>query len=393
MQCITIHPPELIEDGKTLTVLTRVAAPELFPNMPGGLWYRFPAHYRAYITERSDAQLAGLYMAAMGYGMDLEIQGPVSARLVEGLNELQPILVRLMPREMKRMTIHAPDTVSAISTPLPTAVGTNFSGGVDSSFTLWSHLAQNDPNPKTRVTHGLFVQGLDIGDSQNYELCRSSYERMYHRLGLTLLSAQTNVRLWYPQRDWAWFSIAPSFSAALVFGRLFGRFYSPAGYWIQEGPPYSEIALIDRYFSTETMQLEPDGVETTRANKTFAIAGWTETYDSLRVCYKKLNGLVNCCRCDKCLMTMLVLEMAGALGKYKTFPLPLTRPHIYSIRYHARGRIIYGILAKARELGREDLVRDISIVIMLNRARWFVKHRYKRVQSLSPRRQPRVVHS
>ena len=37
-----------------------------------------------------------------------------------------------------------------------------FTGGVDSTFTLWSHLPQNQPVPEFRITHAIFLKGFDI---------------------------------------------------------------------------------------------------------------------------------------------------------------------------------------------------------------------------------------
>ena len=41
----------------------------------------------------------------------------------------------------------------------------------------------------------------------------------------------------------------------------------------------------------------------------------------LRVCWKNYGRRDNCCRCEKCLRTMLMLDLLGKLGPFEAFPL------------------------------------------------------------------------
>ena len=41
----------------------------------------------------------------------------------------------------------------------------------------------------------------------------------------------------------------------------------------------------------------------------------------LRVCWKNYGRRDNCCRCEKCLRTMLMLDALGKLGPFEAFPL------------------------------------------------------------------------
>jgi hypothetical protein len=53
--------------------------------------------------------------------------------------------------------------------------------------------------------------------------------------------------------------------------------------------------------------------------KLTAISRVPETYERLRVCWIQDLGLRNCGRCEKCIRTMVALEIIDALPKYKTF--------------------------------------------------------------------------
>lgn len=371
---LILHPALICADKNKLTVSAQVTSPENFPWMPRSLWYRFPAEYRDYTGESNDAQVVALFLVAMGHGLDLQVLGPMSSRLLHSLNELQQVLARLFPTQVKIVTIDARELVGDETRPPGRGVAAPFSGGADSFYTLWSHLPHNDPDPQTRLTHGIFVHGLDFADPQNFEVCRAAYSALYRRLGLELLTAATNVRDWYTGMEWSWNYFAPVLSPALVLDKLIGRLYAPSNSTIFSPPPWDEFTLLDRFFSTDSVEVVGDAVTVTKANKLYSLARWDATYDSLRVCYKKINGLENCCRCHKCLYTMIALELADSLSRYTTFPLPLTRTHIRRMHISRNARsITWTVYDKARELGRRDTTFDMSVALAASRVRWFLQ--------------------
>ncbi len=366
-----IHPVEIISRRETVTAVTRVSGPPLFKGMPASLWFECPAAYREFLSERADAAVASLLLAAMSYGQDIVVEGPLSTRLYRGLYDLQEVAVRMYPDRMKRIAIHA-EQLDSTSPPLtPHAVAGAFSGGVDSFYTLWSHLPRNDPDPAAQLTHGLFVRGFDIADAKNYERCRALYQKVFERQGLTLLTPHTNSRGWYAELDWSWMYIAPLAGMALALGSLLRRFYVPTGSTTDCAAPWGEFAQLNRLFSTETLEIIDDAPTTRKPTKIFALAHWDETYDHLRVCYRKIDGLVNCCRCAKCINTMAALELTGQLSRYKTFPLPLTRRKIRLLRVPHHAPFLYEwMLTQARECGRKDMALDYSVAFALSRVRW-----------------------
>lgn len=368
---LIIHPVSIRAENNDLLIVAPVTAPALFPRMPRNLYYRAPGSYRDYLSTRNDAHVVALFLVALWHGLDMEIQGPISARLLRGLNELQPILLRLFRQVLKPITLHAAHLLDDAPKPWARGVAAPFSGGGDSFYTLWSHLPQNDPDPQTQLTHGIFVYGFDIRDPQNFETCFAAYRALFHRLGLELLTVSTNLRAWYVGMEWGWTYFAPVLTPALILDQLIGRVHMPANSVISDAPPWGEYTLLDRFLSTGSVEVADDGVTTTKAQKLAALAHWDATYDHLRVCYKKINGLENCCRCGKCLNTMIALELAGTLSRYKTFPLPLTRAEIRGMHIPKMSQVITQTsLAQARAQGRNDIVLDMSLAFALSRVRW-----------------------
>jgi hypothetical protein len=134
--------------------------------------------------------------------------------------------------------------------------------------------------------------------------------------------------------------------------------------------------------------------------KVAAIAGSDTALRHLRVCTALLNlrtgnqaleGAYNCGSCEKCVRTMINLEITGKLAQCRTFRRPLDARSIRRLQMTADYRGFYvENLAALRELGiRPDLQRALAYV--LRRPSWLNGPRarrriYKLQKGLRPRR-------
>ena len=172
-----------------------------------------------------------------------------------------------------------------------------------------------------------FDPDADLANTGSFLRMQSLYEPMMRRLGLELVVVRTNLLqflgLAIQKQAFAAFVTAP----ALVLGRLFSRYYVPSSYkfTLLGGFPDGSHPMFDHLLATETMETIHDGGHLTRVAKTVAISQWPETYDLLRVCFKATgvqpdrDAIANCCACEKCLRTMMTLDVAGALDNYRCF--------------------------------------------------------------------------
>ena len=66
---------------------------------------------------------------------------------------------------------------------------------IDSFYTLYSHLPENEDNPMNQITHLLYIDGFDtlLGDP-TYSVAKKHYEEFANKLGIKLLTASTNIR-------------------------------------------------------------------------------------------------------------------------------------------------------------------------------------------------------
>ena len=63
-----VHEPEIIEKGGEIKVSSRIEIEPSGGRFPATLWFRFPADYRDYVTDRSDGFAVALLPLAMELG-------------------------------------------------------------------------------------------------------------------------------------------------------------------------------------------------------------------------------------------------------------------------------------------------------------------------------------
>ncbi len=163
----------------------------------------------------------------------------------------------------------------------------------------------------------------------------------------------------------------PLAAAALVLGAMFERFYIPSSYAYHRLVPDGSHPMLDHLLSTDTLQIIHDGAEASRTAKTMAIAGWPDTHSRLRVCFRSArfnperHVFENCGACEKCLRTMIPLEVAGLLNQFVTFPVGLASRNIRRVHYLSRSSRSFALenLHFARQAARWDLVTVLAYVI------------------------------
>lgn len=366
-----IHPQTpKIENGE-ITVSAGIELQKPPYDFPKTLWFRFPEAQAEFVSERADGFAVALLNLALLRGEDIQLRGTLSPRLAWGMQEFQRVQSLWHPHEKKPVTICADDY--ARTEPGAGKIGCAFSGGVDSFFTLWTHLPQNEPYRGNAVSYGLFVQGLDIGlhETHTFETHRTAYAKILREWGVELLTARTNIRAFDQAGDWV-YAITPALASVVhLLGRGLGRFYIPASEFYAEQPPWGPDAFLSALLSSEEVQILEDGAGFDKYEKIEAVARIPASYDCLRVCYQDASGLVNCGKCDKCVHTMTSLALCGALPKYSTFPKPLTRRKIlFSKTPYTMLAIELSTLNAALRAHRYDYASGISFKLFWNSLRW-----------------------
>lgn len=105
------------------------------------------------------------------------------------------------------------------------------------------------------------------------------------------------------------------FAEIVVAGGKTGRY--------AHGEPWGSSPDLDPLWSTERLTFVHDGCEASRLDKIRLITRFPIVLETLRVCWENPSNEYNCCKCEKCLRTMLGLHIAGVLPECKTFALPI----------------------------------------------------------------------
>jgi 7-cyano-7-deazaguanine synthase in queuosine biosynthesis len=253
-----------------------------------------------------------------------------------------------------------PIDVKARTEPEPRAAGVAcfFSGGVDSFYSVLSHLDE--------ITGLVFVHGFDIQPRHQELRARisESLREAASRLGKPLIEVETNVRTFSDQyalwsEEYHGSALA---SVALLLSPQFGRCYIPASFSPTYSVPWGSHKDLDPLFSSDATDIIHDGADATRVEKARLLAGSEVALQSLRVCWENRGGKYNCGRCEKCIRTMVNLRVVGALERCTTFdqPLRMSRVARVPIPDQCARVFIEENLAAARETGDHALVRAVA---------------------------------
>ena len=389
-----IAEPQRTTTEKSVQVSVSVTLETPFSLLPKKftLWYEVPSQYEeALTTDRGDAFTVGLLFLAMRLHEDIHVRAPMSSRLLHGLREYQQIFSEwfsyLQAVEIKH---------EGFATPIQGATGTGtfFSGGVDSFFTLWSHLQDQEAIPDYKITHGIFIDGFDTNrpGSSAFDTFFEAYERLFDTLGLTLIPVRTNLKTYINNTTVGWRVSHGSFliSTSLLLQYLLDICYVPSTeeYTDDAGFKYGTNPLVDHLLSTESLEIVHDGAWANRPDKTRVIADWPITYDHLYVCFGSNDpSIKNCCRCEKCIRTMIALELVDRLDQYSTFPQHLDRSYIRGWEiphFNVSGAFAEQLKEQAVRMGRTRIANDLRYVIWKHRLRHSAVGRFFRKLIVEP---------
>lgn len=317
---ITVGKPLLqVDDHEArLSVLLQL------PHGPTELWFSVPAADAHKLSEQTcDGFVVAMYAFAAVRGLDMRVEGPLSARLAHALNGPCGALLATLIPGARQVRVLA-ETLCTTNWGGSEAF-TGFSGGIDSYCTLLSY-SQRDVLPELKLS-GLFFN--DVGSrgpsrtgANAYPLRRRRMHALASQLGLPLVSVSSNLDaiLGLPFRHT---HTLRHVAVALLFQRVCSTFlYSSLVHYrdarARDVPDvgYADSMLLP-LLRTETVTCMSVGGEHTRFDKTRLVSQYSPSYFGLDVCESQQSGdRNNCSVCWKCLRTQLTLEMLGSLELY-----------------------------------------------------------------------------
>ena len=300
-------------------------------------FYSVPEQYADFADGQSaNCFLVGMLYPAMRYGEDIHVEGIVSAKLLYNLNEYCIPLLASCDSRLKRIKITATETDADFHTQT-SAVGTGFSGGIDSFSTIHEHYER--PTPEGfKLTH-LFFFNVGAHGIPKTKGDLATIERQFHaryeklspfpkEVGMPFVKVNSNVHLFHP---WGHLEVATfaTVSAVLFLQKGIRRYYLASSghtyqqlwHFLGEGGRPDAIERLNMmllpWLSTESLDLIDDGNLYDRSQKTAIIADYPPAAKYLNVCYGHDTLDTNCSICGKCSRTLLTLEILGKLDTFR----------------------------------------------------------------------------
>ena len=320
------------------------------------IWFRFPRDCASLLTRRADPFVIATAVHAVQRYRSIHIRGTVSEGLLANLADFQSAFATFhsLPR-VEPVDYTATDTAAAAGIARRPMGISAFSGGVDSCFSIFQHTGLSSFTPKRPLGAALMMHGFDIPLAQADTFARSAArsKQMTDNAGLRFFTGATNVRT----LPVAW----EDTFGAVVAGSL--SFFQPAYTfglipscqdWTKMRLKTGSNPLMDPLLSSSSFQLIHDGTSFGRIEKLRRLASWPGALRHLRVCWQGAQLDRNCGQCEKCLRTMMMLEVCG-VNESDAFPRTISIEALNKLTVTSQGAIDeFGyLLSEAKRLGMQ----------------------------------------
>lgn len=276
------------------------------------LWYKVPSEYNSRITESCDPFVIAIILFAMKRSADILVHGKVSPSLLRNLEEFQAAWSAWCPDLYQPIEIRADVEEEQIRRVTSNQAIATFSGGVDSSLTVWRHKKGHCGRRELNIKAALMVHGFDIplAKQEVFERATVKAKTMLNSLGIELIPMATNFRELPLNWEDAFGTAAVSCLMLLQRGFSVGLIASSFPYQALSFP-YGSNPVTDRLLSSQAFRVVHDGAEFNRIEKMRQLKAWPECLENLRVCWQGEEADKNCGRCEKCVRTILIGRIVG----------------------------------------------------------------------------------
>jgi hypothetical protein len=214
------------------------------------------------------------------------------------------------------------------------------------------------------------IHGFDmtLRKADDYQRALKKSGILLHSLGMELIPMATNLRKVLFDPVDAQGNILASCLTLLkgeyISGLIAGSFYYPALIF-----PWGTNPITDPLLSSDSFRIIHDATGYSRFEKVRQIAEWSETLTSLRVCIVGENKDRNCCRCEKCIRTILSFRAWG-FGLPTCFKHDVSKAQILKLRMHSDYETYELIVETNKGAKRtQTWIQAVRLSILLNRMR------------------------
>ncbi len=264
----------------------------------------------------SPESFASLFLVpALAHGAQLVSVTPLDESWLDNSRQLTKTLARWW-----RYPLLPPQSLPGSARPATEAGTTRerglfFSGGVDSFHSL---LCCGES-----VQRLLFVQGFDIPltDLPRAEAAMATCRAVAAELGIASGFVSTNLREHPLVQAVPWERTHGGALASVghVLAHTVEEMLVSSSISTSSNEPWGSHVEVDRWFSSSRVRFRTVAETHRRMTKIQEVAQHTLPRPHLRVCWQNRTATGNCSKCDKCVITRLVLAEAGVLDDFVTF--------------------------------------------------------------------------
>jgi len=276
--------------------------------------------------------------------------------------------------------------------PAAPRAGLFLSGGVDSLSVLRANRLDFLPDHPAAYRDALFVIGYGVRGG-NDPAPRFADLRARQRLaaesvariaGLDFIAVESHVDIL--GEDERFFMRASHAAHLTAVAHLFGRRLTSVSIAASYDPsflgPWGSHPMLDPNYGSSAVEIRHEGFGRTRAERVALVGGWKEALPFLTVCVQTPieRSRRNCGRCEKCVRTMLDLDLAGALVPPAPFPGKVDAALLEAVQLFPEVAPFWkSSPARLREHRRADLAAIVERLLdeSRRRQRWFEDRGWK----------------
>ena len=317
---LIINKPYLEEHDNTVRLCAKIE----YDGTSKVMFFEVDCKWKNYLcTENIDAFVSGLLYFAICNGYDIRSEATINYRLhYQIVNYVIPVLHSIDNEEYHDIQLNT--GIDHLKFDNEKAVGTAVSGGVDSFYSVVKHTC--DVQDEYRLTHLLVANLFNIYESENQTRDKFSKLTMQSKaigdeMGLEVISVYTNHHEFMYNHFVSLYSYRLC-SYVFALQKLFGVYYISSGVAIKDTNFYNVDSDDYDIFnlsmaSTDNVIFYSSGGECLRTEKLNFISNNPVVRKHLHVCTYSDEG--NCSTCNKCLRTMMSLDILGKLVDYENF--------------------------------------------------------------------------
>lgn len=295
-------------------------------------------------------------LIAMKEKEDLLIEGAIDSRLLYGITQI--LLPAFEKMGWKKTPVIQAQEIAEYKQENPAkGVATGLSGGVDSFYTVVSHLDE-----RLKLTHLVqFFPDMkikDIGETvsfKNHNLLDCWNNGVKEKLGLPIIKVFSNF-VEYCTFAFEQIHAFCNVSHALLLNGVIKTYLYSTGFSMDETKlDFSDTShyelLISQVVNSSSFEMVSYLPVVNRIEKTMFISKNEVVQKYLHVCVKRQIGEGNCTQCFKCKRTLATLDVIGKINQFtSSFDIPL---------YEKNKRKIWGELLYRKRIMKDSFAKEI----------------------------------